>query len=143
MVSLFKDATKKNNIRGFAAAKDSPRISHIFFADNNLICCRAQRRDCLELLRILIVYKLASSQEVNLDKSRLMFSKNTGATDKLMVKEVLGISRSMQNDSYLGLPLMFERSKAKQVRSIKEKLWCRVQNWNDRLLSQAGRVVMI
>ena len=60
-----------------------------------------------------------------------------------MVKKVLGINISMENDSYLGLPLMFGRSKTKQLRSIKEKLWSRVQNWNDRLLSKAGRVVMI
>ena len=143
LVSLFKDATRKNNIRGFAVAKDGPRIFHIFFANDSLICCKVQRRDCLELLRILTVYKLASGQEVNLDKSGLMFNKNTIAVDKLMVNEVLGINRSMGNDSYLGLLLMFVRSKTKQLRSIKEKLWSRVQNWNDRLLSQAGRVVMI
>lgn len=143
LVSLLKEATRINKIRGFAAAKNGPRISHIFFADDSLICCRAKKGDCLELLRNLTVYKHASGQEVNNDKSRLMFSRNTSEADKIMMRHVLGICRSMENDCYLGLPLMFGRSKAKQLRSIKEKLWSRINNWNDRLLSHAGRAVMI
>ena len=113
LVSLLKEATRTNKIRGFAAAKNGPRISHIFFADDSSICCRAKKGDCQEVLRILTVYKHASGQEVNLDKSGLMFSKNTVETDKIMVREVLGICRPMENDCYLGLPLMFGRSKAK------------------------------
>ena len=60
-----------------------------------------------------------------------------------MAKRVLRIQRSMTKDSYLGLPLLFGRSKAKRLRNIGEKVWTRIQNWGGRLLAQAGKAVMI
>ena len=41
------------------------------------------------------------------------------------------------------LPLLFGRSKAKELRSIKERLWFRIHGRGGRLLSNAGRAVMI
>ena len=53
------------------------------------------------------------------------------------------MQRSMEQDFYLGLPILFGRGKAKEFRNIKERLGARIQQWSGRLLSQAGRVVMI
>ena len=72
-----------------------------------------------------------------------MFSNNTMEVDRREATKVLCISRSMENDSYLGLPLLFGRSKVKELWYIKERLWQRVQSWGGRLLSQAEREVMI
>ena len=49
----------------------------------------------------------------------------------------------MEHESYLGLPMLFGRSKAHELRYIREKLWSRNRGWNGRLLSQAGRATMI
>ena len=89
----------------------------------------------MELMRILKVYRQASGQEVNMEKSRILFSKNTKSGDKELVKEILGVQRSMEQDIYLGLPIMFGKSKAREFRGIKEKLVARVNGWNKRLLS--------
>ena len=76
----------------------------------------------MKVLEILDIYKQASGQEVNVDKSSIMFSNNTNDADKNMTKNLLKIHRSMANDSYLGLPLLFGRGKAKELRYIKEKI---------------------
>ena len=56
--------------------------------------------------------------------------------------EIFGIQRALDQDHYLGLPLLFGRSKAKELRSIKE-VCSKMQNWKGRLLSQAERAIMI
>ena len=114
-----------------------------FFADDCLLFSRAKKEDCMELVRMLEVYKQASGHEVNVSKSGIMFSKNTASADRQRAMEILRISRSMEQDNYLGLPLMFERCKATELRYIKEKVGQRIQNWGGSLLSQAGKVVMI
>ena len=72
-----------------------------------------------------------------------MFSKNTSEVDRKASTEILGISRTMEFDSYLGLPLMFGRNKTKKLRFIKDRLWQKIQSWGARLLSYAGRAVLI
>ena len=76
----------------------------------------------MEMIRILAVYRQASGQEVNVSKSRIMFSKNTRTSDRQLATGILGIQRSMEHDSYLGLLLLFGRSKAKELRYIKERI---------------------
>ena len=89
----------------------------------------------MKVLEILNIYKQASGQEVNMDKSGIIFSNNTNDADKNIAKRLLGIHRSMKNDNYLGLPLLFGRGKAKDLRYIKDKRQARLQSWGGRLLS--------
>ena len=79
-------------------------------------------------MHILLVYKNALGQKVNLSKSGIMFSKNTSEVDRKTSIEILGISRLMESDSYLGLPLMFGRNKSKELRLIKDRLWQKIQS---------------
>ena len=72
-------------------------------------------------MKILNAYKQASRQEVNVGKLGILFSKKTSVTDMSMAMRVLGIQRSMEQDCYLGLPLLFGRSKEKELRNIKER----------------------
>ena len=118
-------------------SKSGPKVTNLFFADDSLIFCRVRRSNCMELMRILKVYRQSSGQEVNMDKSGILLSKNTRNEDKEMVKEILGVQRSIKHDIYLGLPIMFGRSKAREFKCIKEKLVVRINGWNKRLLSQA------
>ena len=57
--------------------------------------------------------------------------------------QILGIQRSLDEEKYLGLPLLFGRSKGRELRSIKDRIWAKINSWKGRLLSQAGRAVMI
>ena len=143
LVSLMKDAGVKRKINGIAASRGGPKIAHLFFADDSLFFYRAKEDECKELVRILDLYNRASRQEVNVRKSGMLFSKNTSVESRRMVMEVLGFQRSMENECYLGMPLLFGRSKAKDLRSIKERIRSKVNGWEGRLLSQAGRAVLV
>ena len=54
-----------------------PRLSHLFFADDNLIFCKASIEERNTLQRILTVYEEASAQQLNRIKTSLFFSSNT------------------------------------------------------------------
>ncbi|OMO54692.1 reverse transcriptase [Corchorus capsularis] len=88
-------------------------------------------------------FEKASGQQINIDKSAIMFSYNTtsGLRDSIMQR--LGVEKIMENDRYLGLPIMIGRSRTRELRLIKDRLWSRVNTWKGKLLSIAGKAVMI
>lgn len=49
-------------LRGVVACPQGPHISHLFFADNNIIFCQATIEQCNHLDHILTTYKHASGQ---------------------------------------------------------------------------------
>jgi hypothetical protein len=48
-----------------------------------------------------------------------------------------------QYETYLGLPSMIGRSKYSSLKQLKERVWRKIQGWKGKLLSQAGREVLI
>ena len=57
--------------------------------------------------------------------------------DKLKVKEV------EQFDAYLGLPTLIGRRKYDTFAFIEERVWKKMQGWRGKLLSRAGKEVLI
>ena len=46
-------------------------------------------------------------------------------------------------ETYLGLPAVVGRNKKASLRYIKERIWNKLQGWKEKLLSQAGREVLL
>ena len=80
---------------------------------------------------------------INLDKSGIMFSNNTSNEDKEVAMDILNIHRILENENYLGLRLMFGRSKVKEFKAIRDRLGSRIQGWGRSLLSGAGKAILI
>ena len=139
----IRQAGEEGNLKGIAIARKSPRVSHLFFTDDCLLFCRTKSSDCLKMVAIMKDYELVSGQVINLDKSGLIFSRNTREEDKAEVVRILNISRILEKDKYLGLPLMIGRSKQMEFRYIQERIWARIKGWGRRLLSKAGKAVLI
>ena len=89
------------------------------------------------------MYEAHSDQMINKEKSSAMFSKGTTRGAKQAVLGVLGIPRESHNERYLGLPVHLGASKSKEFEYLKERIWQRIQGWKERLLSKAGKEIMI
>lgn len=55
----------------------------------------------------------------------------------------LNVSAIRHYEKYLGLPSFIARNKRTCFTQIKERIWARMQGWKKKLLSQAGKEVMI
>lgn len=80
---------------------------------------------------------------VNKDKTTLFFSKNTEEDIKKTIKLSLGVPAIQHYEKYLGLPSFVGRNKRACFTQVKERIWVRMQGWKEKLLSQAGKEVMI
>jgi hypothetical protein len=95
------------------------------------------------LKEILQLYENCSGQCINVEKSSMLFNANARQRDKEMVKVELGIVSESWNDKYLGMPMYIGKSKRKVFAYIKDKIWKAIQGWLLKLLSRAGKEVMI
>ena len=81
----------ERHIEGFSLCKHGPKISHLFFADDNLLFCRARVEDVIKIQEILGKYEVASGQKINSDKTTIFFSKNVPMSTKEQVQNLLRV----------------------------------------------------
>ena len=55
----------------------------------------------------------------------------------------MGVPEVKEYEKYLGLPAVVGRNKKESLRYIKERVWNKIQGWREKLLSQAGREVLL
>ena len=140
---LLKKAEDIGELRGVSISRNGPKLTHLLFVDDSLIFCRAQNNDCQKLLEILGIYERTSGQQINRDKTTLFFSKSTTPDMQESIKQAIGVPVVQQYEKYLGLPSFIGRKKKESFDNIKQKVWKKLQGWEGKLLSQAGREVLI
>ena len=88
--AMIKRKESLGRLRGVSVKKGAPRISHLFFADDSLIFCRATIRDCAQIAEVLTTYEKESEQKLNKEKASLFFNKNSSSEIQEMAKETFG-----------------------------------------------------
>jgi hypothetical protein len=141
--AMFSQANRDGRLTGVPTSRGGPVISHLFFADDSLLFCRSNMTQWNHLTAILHLYEGASGQKMNSNKTGIFFSKNSAASDKIQIQGVAGIPVDQRYDTYLGLPAIVGRSRIRAFRSIKDKVWKRLQDWKLTFLSQAGKEILL
>ena len=72
-----------------------------------------------------------------------MFSSNVRTDKQRVLSAILGVTNGINTSRYLGLPSLIGRSKRATFSYIKDTIWKRIQGWRNKLLSQAGKGVLI
>ena len=91
----------------------------------------------------LTLYEHASGQEVNGAKTNLFFGKSVPNKTKVALKNFLRVPEIKEYEKYLGLPTVVGKNKNESLIYIKERIWSKLQEWKEKLLSQAGREVLL
>ena len=141
--ALISKAASDGDIKGYSICRVGPRISHLFFANDCLLFCRATPTECAHIQRILAWYEATSGQQVNSDKTTAIFSRNTSEVIQEELKGLLGVPAIKSYVKYLGLPSFVGHQKKTCFNHIKERIWARMQGWKEKLLSQAGKEIII
>ena len=89
------------------------------------------------------MYCNASGQRVNLDKSSVFFIKGCTEVLKQEMKLVLNVQVESLSEKYLGLPTDVGRNKNGKLKYIKDRVWKKVQGFLEKILSSAGKDVLI
>jgi len=141
--ALIRKAEEKGDIVGIQVCQGACPVSHPFFADDTLILLKATTKGARSLQHILELYEEVSGQMINKDKTSIMFSPNTPQQIRNLILSELGITSIANNEKYLGLPVYIGKSKKRTFEYIKQRVWIQIQGWQEKLLSKAGKEIMI
>lgn len=141
--SLLRGAEQRSQITGFRIGRSSPSMSHLFFADDNLLFFRANGSEASVIRGLLIQYERASGQTINYEKSVVAFSPNTGEEAQQYISQVLSVPRCPCHQQYLGLPSFMPHNRSGTLKFIKDRIWRQIQGWRGKFFSLAGKEVLL
>jgi hypothetical protein len=116
LTALIKQSLGRGELHGIKICRGAPMVSHLLFADDCFLFCRANITEASSLMSLLDTYSAASGQEINLAKSEVFFSRNLSKAAQEDLSSIMGVKHVMGTGTYLGLPSMVGRSK-------KETFW--------------------
>ncbi|KAK4399546.1 putative mitochondrial protein [Sesamum angolense] len=141
--ALLQREERGGRLQGVAVCRRAPRVSHLLFADDTLIFCQAKVDAALCILEVLDNFGRAAGQEINFSKSSMVFSRNTVASLRDEIQGILNIRVEGRHDLYLGLPSVVGKTRRSVFQSIRDRVWNRINGWNERNISQAGKEILI
>ena len=104
---------RQRNISGIRTSRSGPIITHMMYADDIILFSKASKKDATTINHILNKYCLWFSQQVNREKSGILFSKHTQSNTRRSLKSILQMRSLKKDTTYLGAPLLLSRAPAK------------------------------
>jgi hypothetical protein len=104
--SLIASAQRDRKISGIPFSRGGTKLTHLFFADDSLLFCRANFLEWCNIHTILEVYEKASGQKINKEKTSIFFSRNTNRAFRDHISSIIGITATKCYEKYLGLPVL-------------------------------------
>lgn len=140
---LLNQAHMENRLHGISVCRGAPSITHLFFVDNSIIFARTNLGNAAAIKSILSSYEQLSGQKINGDKSAISFSKGLECGIRSSIYSLLEMEEVQRHDKYLGLPTIFDRSKKILFTGIRDRIWKKLNGWNEKLLSRVGKETLI
>ncbi|PNY08539.1 ribonuclease H [Trifolium pratense] len=141
--ALISSAQENKLIHGVKIAPRAPEITHLFFADDSIMFCRATIEETEHMKMLISKYQQASGQLVNYHKSELIFSKKVNHSIRMTIQQILPMTMVDHFSKYLGQPTVIGRSKKQAFSFIQDKVWKKLKGWKEKNLSFAGRGTLI
>jgi hypothetical protein len=141
--ALITNAQNSKLIHGVKIAPKAPEITYLFFADDSLIFCRANKEETNQIKSIITKYQQASGQLVNYNKSEVIFSRKVQPSSKHEINHILPMQEVHHFSKYLGQPTFIGRAKSQVFSYIQDRVWKMLKGWKEKNLSFAGRATLI
>ncbi|XP_074277936.1 uncharacterized protein LOC141601541 [Silene latifolia] len=136
-------AEKMRMLTGLKISRYAPTVSHLFYADDALICCKAAPK-AFEILRDLFKdFESASGQMINLNKSFIKFSPNASSDFKSHLTSILKMQSSSTFGTYLGVPIDIPRNRSQVFHPYIDNLTTRISSLSSLHLTQSSKLLVI
>ncbi|CAL9013386.1 unnamed protein product, partial [Prunus brigantina] len=109
----------------------------------DILFMKATRDACMALETLFKIYEEVSGQQINYSKSAFSLSPNAITADYDMIAGVLHIPAVQCHEKYLGLPTIAGKGRKQLFQHLKDKLWKYINGWKEKLLSRAGKEILI
>lgn len=140
--ALFRKAEREGRFHRVQVCPRSPSITHLLFTDDSFFF-RASADECFKIRQILNEYDRASSQAINFTISGTYFSSNTSNELRSYLNNIMGTHTGIDHCRYLRLPSLIGRNKRSIFAFLKNMLSNRLNNWNKKFLSKAGKETLL
>ncbi|XP_074306507.1 uncharacterized protein LOC141641757 [Silene latifolia] len=136
-------AESRHQIFGLKISRYAPPLSHLFYADDAFICCKATSASFESIRDIFHDFEAASGQMINLQKSFIKFSPNSPADFKSHMTSILRMKVADSFGTYLGVPVDLPKCKKNAFHDLLDKITTRISSWASLHLSQPSKFVII
>ena len=140
---LLKSVPQSSAFSGVQVAPTALVVNHLLFANDSLLLFKASTEGAVVVSNLLDTYCNASGQRVNNEKSSIFFSIGCPRVIRDGIKNTLQVHDEQLSDRYLGMPTDVGQAKNGTFKYLKDKVWEKIKGWMEKLLSAAGKEVLI
>ena len=133
----------EGKLHGVSVGHGCPPISHLMFADDLMLFCRATATEVEALKDCLEPYKRWSGQCMNRGKSYIFGSRNASKERLDDLGTLMGVSRAPDTFDCLGHKLTIRGRHSGAFDGVVDKIKTRLAGWRAKALSWAGRATLI
>ncbi|XP_074304872.1 uncharacterized protein LOC141639712 [Silene latifolia] len=135
-------AEKIGSLTGIKISRYAPTLSHLLYADDALLCCKATPLAFETLRDLFKEFETASGQMINLSKSFIKF------TLILLIfcehpTSILKMTHFPSFGTYLGVPIDIPRRRSELFLPFIDCMTTRIASWSALHLSQPNKLIII
>lgn len=130
-------------LKGYAGPRGVLQISHLLYADDTVVFLNASKRNIENFQQFIGQYESCSGQKVNPAKSSFLLSNKAPRLLRQTVFNCTGYHSQGNCIKYLGIPIKRGRYCCSDFGFLIDRFQAKLAGWQSKLLSQAGRVILI
>ncbi|XP_028114698.1 uncharacterized protein LOC114312635 [Camellia sinensis] len=139
---LFERAKALGLIKGAIIGHGQIIVTHLQFADDTVVFCKAKEQEVLHVKRILRCFEVMFGLRINFHKSHVC---GVGIQKEVLADFAVQLNCQNQKLSfmYMGLPLGASPKKRSTWLPVINKFKSKLASWKKKLLSFGGRLTLI
>ncbi|RLN35951.1 hypothetical protein C2845_PM03G26230 [Panicum miliaceum] len=141
-VALRKEI-QEGQLEELKITRRAPGVSHLLFADDALVFFKATADQASWVKELLHRFEKCTGQKLSPAKCSLLTRENIDEECREQIRLILGVENVNFEPKYLGLPAPDDRQKRERFQPFRERFGKRVPAWSEKLLSAAGKEVLI